>query len=141
MKLNKFGDFETGKTSDYVLNMTDVFALPDDYEPKKETKCEWEEFDIDKQGSFWWNGWAFKWYDWVGFLKFSYERAYAFADTDTVFTAPGGWQYEEDGAWITTPMLQTRDDCGIPHYVNRLSTNDVGPAIPIKIRFWRENKR
>lgn len=97
---------------------------------KKEAKeSGWVEFDINENGTFSISPehHNFKWYCWQAVLTVCKD-----------LTAFGGWMYKDNGAWITTPMFQTRDDCDVPHYVNSFYTDAAGPAIPVKIRFWRE---
>lgn len=132
----RFEDVEEGliNTEDYD-NV--VFALPGDYEPKQESKGEWVEFEIDSDGFF-----AFRfsdnnvpkfffWWNWQKFLESSHQSNWG-------FTAFGGWLYENDNRWYMAPAIKLKTD---NYYWNSYTAEkeEVKPAIPVKIRFWRES--
>lgn len=141
----RFEDVEEGliNTEDYD-NV--VFALPGDYEPKQESKGEWVEFEIDSDGFF-----AFRfsdnnvpkfffWWNWQKFLESSHQSNWG-------FTAFGGWLYDKSGGgdWVLSPQVGLIDDSGnAPFILNQYShtyeKERITPAIPVKIRFWREKQ-
>lgn len=137
MILTEDGDFiDGGIKPSYQIIASDVFALPDDYEAKKEQKGEWVEFEIDKKGRFWiYNEERddtdyFLWCNWHGFLDSSY-------DWDMDYTAFGGWQYEDNKRWYLAPAVKLKDGDLWNSYVIEEKEEAI-PAIPVKIRFWRE---
>lgn len=109
-----------------------VFALPDYYELPQKPSGEWVEFEIDQRGNFH----CFKdndmhyffWTNWGIFLK-------AFSDEYTAF---GGWKFKDCEAWYITPQVFLDDHHVIVTFKGE--GNSVKPAIPCKIRFWREAK-
>jgi hypothetical protein len=109
---------------------SDVYALIEGYEPKpEEPKGEWVEFEINQKGIFrrFMNGEAryFFWANWNAFLT----EAYSFG-----YRAFGGWQYKDCDAWFLTPQIAMQG-----RFYNLCTKDDnPKPAIPIKIRFWRE---
>lgn len=111
----------------------DVYALPEDFElPPKPQKPQsgWVEFEI-KSEVFDYDDRVFDWWDWGCFLNYCKG-----CNTDD-FTAFGGWQYkEEPNLWTLSPMVG-KDDSVQNFYGADLT---VKPAIPVKIRFWREAK-
>ena len=131
-----FDDVEEGliNTEDYD-NV--VFALPDDYEAKEESKGEWVDFEIN-EGKFSFipsdvsglDGVIELWWNWQEFLTVSSKFHLG-------FTAFGGWQYECHGYWLTEPQV-----IGKESLLTTLTdyNEDCKPAIPTKIRFWRESK-
>ncbi len=103
---------------------SDVYALIEGYEPKEHEKG-WVELEIDRDGYFQRPGSsaAYKWPAWCDFLRLYSE-----------FTAFGGWQYEDDGTWFTTPQLFAQE-C----FTTLVDYDEIcKPAIPKRIRFWRE---
>ena len=118
---------------------SDVYALIEGYEPK-EQKGGWIEFDItdnaficsDEKEH---DRWHFFWWDWQAFLTESNNSVLG-------YIAFGGWQYEEDGDWHTSPQLSLIDDTKREYHLGRYTDGKaaerVKPLIPIKIRFWRE---
>lgn len=128
-------DTKTNKNIDIIINdklnrqINRIFGESYNPDKKEEKESGWVEFDINEKGMFSISleHRNFKWYCWQAVLTVCKD-----------LTAFGGWMYKDNGAWITTPMFQTRDDCDVPHYVNRFYTDAAGPAIPVKIRFWRE---
>lgn len=141
LRYNPGGSWSEIKGWQIPIDTVDIICLPDSYGVVEDQKPGWVEFDIDKDGYFKYEEskkniviGVFKWYNWQKFLDYA-------GNLGIPFTGFGGWMYENDGEWITTPMFQTRDDCGIPHYVSRFYTDAAGPAGPVKIRFWRENEK
>ena len=107
-----------------------ILALPDSFRIQQEKNGEWVEFDIDQKGNFhcFMNGdmHYFFWANWNAFLT----EAHSFG-----YTAFGGWQYEEDGEWFTSPQMATEGS-----YTTMVTYDEYcKPAIPVKIRFWRES--
>lgn len=132
--LNPLGNWEKFDVCDFDDYDNIVFALPDDYKVKQESKGEWVEFKIDQKGNF--HHFAdgdmhyFFWANWGIFLK-------AFPDE---FTAFGGWQYPNCGAWYMNPKILLSDAIDT-HYADVLFQGEQAeckPAIPVKIRFWRK---
>ena len=138
--LNKHGAWD--KSSKYInhssdITMTDIFCLLASY-IQPESSGSWEEFEIDQRGNFH----CFKdgdmhyffWASWNVFLK-------VFSDEFTTF---GGWQYEEDGDWHTSPQLSLVDDTKrefhLGRYTDGKAAERVKPLIPLKIRFWRKKQ-
>lgn len=121
-----------------------VFTLPDNYEIEKdeEKTGEWVEFEINEYGNFKYNSirytGTFNWWDWQRFLKDS-------DDVGLPFTSFGGWLYDKSGDWFLSPQVGLIGDSGKAQFIlNRYShiyeKERITPVIPIKIRFWRENK-
>ena len=115
---------------------TDIIMLPVDFVlPSSIKKGHWDEFDIDEDGNFVVydnevNG-IYRWYQWWNVLN----------DKRMEYTAFGGWFYEGNGSWWTMPMLNPRkDDKQLLYRIEDNDAKDSVPAIPIKIRFWREIK-
>ena len=104
------------------------FSLPDDYEAKEKSKGGWVEFEIDEEGDF---CDKYAWWDWNEFL--SKAKSYQCVK----YTAFGGWQYESNGYWLTEPHVIGKE--GLLTTLTNYN-DDCRPAIPIKIRFWREIK-
>lgn len=132
MYLAPNGKWEPFSETDFDDYDNVVFALPDYYKVKQELSGEWVEFEIEdfcfayshSVGT----SHLFDWFDWGFFLKASKKQGWG-------FTAFGGWQYESNGYWLTEPhvigkevLLTTLTDYN----------EDCKPAIPKKIRFWRE---
>lgn len=113
----------------------DAVTLPDDYKVKEGPKGRWVEFEIDDDGDFCYTVESergechktfYPWYSWQKFLDESVE------DGDT-FTAFGGWQYNGDSGWFTTPCIKQCNKESIWNYIN----GEAKPVIPAKIRFWK----
>lgn len=126
--LDSMGDWELYKDADFDDYDNIVFALPDDY--KEEPKGEWVEFDIDEKGNFHCfidnDMHYFFWANWNVFLTEADSSGY---------TAFGGWQYKDSKNWYQYPIL-LKDNGQV--MLGSDDSDDVKPAIPIKIRFWRE---
>lgn len=124
----------------------DAVTLPDDYKVEKESKGGWVEFEIDDDGDFCYTVESergeyhktfYPWYSWQKFLDESTE------DGDK-FTAFGGWQYPNSSYWSTYPQVKTgRGDNYSSYYCEKERGEDYPayPAIPVKIRFWKEKLR
>lgn len=114
---------------------TEIIALSEDFELKKESEGEWVEFEIRDDGYFNSDIGLYLWFDWQKFLKFSYNQ-------DIGFTAFGGWLYDESGDWVLSPHvgLMIDESGNTPFILNRYSYEKerIVPVIPIKIRFWRK---
>jgi hypothetical protein len=103
-------------------------------EYKQEKKGEWVEFDIDQNGNFRCfiddDMHYFFWANWNAFITEADSSGY---------TAPGGWQYENDNRWYLAPAIKLNtDNCYWNSYTSE--KEEVKPAIPVKIRFWRESR-
>lgn len=117
----------------------DVVTLPDNYKVKKEPKGRWVEFEIN-EGKFNFvpsdvnglDGVIESWWNWQEFLTVS-------SKFNLGFTAFGGWQYEGSKRWYLAPAVKSQYDDYWNSYVIEQS-GEATPAIPIKIRFWREEK-
>ena len=113
-----------------------ILALPYSFQiqqKQQKKKGSWKEFEIepykDKAYRFSADNRAFNWFDWQYFLQYS-------LDCNLGFTAFGGWQYKDCDTWFLTPQITMQS-----HYYNLCTKDDEPkPAIPIKIRFWRESK-
>ena len=127
-------------SQEYDFKGDDIIALPKDFELKEKPKGGWVEIDIEDDGKFRIDDEeersapareTYNWFDWQDFLKDSrfYRRD---------FTAFGGWQYKNCKAWFLQPMLSQEDT--YIHSEFEGETYDCKPAIPVKIRFWREVK-
>lgn len=122
-----------------IFDMNEIVALPDSFQIKKESRGEWVEFKINKFGRFTdYNvddddhqiSFSFGWHQWSEFLECSYEHGFG-------YTTFGGWQYESNGYWLTEPQVIGKE--GLLTTLTDYN-EDCRPAIPTKIRFWRENK-
>ena len=113
-----------------------VFGLLASYKPKSEKKESggWVEFEIkdyffefidENKDAF-----CYDWFLWHDFLS---------AHRRDGFTAFGGWQYPNSDTWSMSPQVQLGR--GAQNYLDYYSTeleDDARPAVPKKIRFWRE---
>lgn len=121
----------------------EVYALIAAYKPKmKEPELEngWFVYEIDKNGNFYSadaddeDGCYYHWSEWNTCLANNKDNLVAF----------GGWQYEENGDWHTSPQLSLVDDTKrefhLGRYTDGKAAERVKPLIPIKIRFWREKQ-
>lgn len=113
-----------------------VFCLSETYELPHKSNGEWVEFEINKKGCFSIfneekdNTDYFLWCDWCGFLNNSYEYCFD-------YTSFGGWKYRNCEAWYMVPQMFLDD-----HYINVAfkGEDNIKPAVPVKIRFWRKTK-
>lgn len=136
MYLAPNGKWEPFSETDFDGYDNVVFALPDYYKVKQELSGEWVEFEIN-EGKFRFipsdvnglDGVIESWWNWQEFLTVSSKY-------NLGFTAFGGWQYESNGYWLTEPQV-----IGKEVLLTTLTdyNEDCKPAIPIKIRFWRES--
>lgn len=138
MYLKPNGRWEFFSETDFDDYDNVIFALPDDYEVKREPKGEWVEFEIDDLiFSYFPNRKedarsAYFWFEYDSFLKDSlnWQRG---------FTAFGGWQYEDSKRWYLAPAVKLQDGKMWNSYIIEES-GEATPVIPVKIRFWKENK-
>ena len=124
--------------ADYVIENDDIICLPDNYELKKLEKTgEWVEFEIDEGGNFEYNSIRFTgvyyWWDWQKFLTDANDNGLCFTDF-------GGYLYAGCNDWFMTPRIFYNNRL-LDHYQKiEIDGKIVKPAIPVKIRFWREIK-
>lgn len=113
-----------------------ILALPEDFELEEKSEGGWVEFDITDKGLFFLEytdrggsnvSHRFYWHQWSQFLEY--------CDLDELkYTVFGGWQYKDCDAWFLTPQIAMQG-----HFYNLCTKDDdPKPAIPTKIRFWRE---
>lgn len=135
------------KSQKPFIRDNDIICLPDNYELKKIEKTgEWIEFEVDEGGDFGYLAESekderykssyYSWYSWQKFLEDSRLNKRG-------FTAFGGWQYPNSSYWSTYPQVKTgRGDNYSSYYCEKEQGEDYSayPAIPVKIRFWREYK-
>lgn len=116
-----------------TANEEDVFALPDSFQIKQELQGGWVEFEI-KDGEF--------------FIKYENDLVrYHWSEWNYVlvnschykekFTTFGGWQYKDCDGWFTSPQIENENGYQENHFSN---DGECKPAIPTKIRFWRESR-
>lgn len=114
----------------------DAVTLRDDYEINRETGGEWDEYDI-KDGRFYeeTRGLFYAWHEWSKCMS-----------DNPRFTAFGGWQYADSNTWFMTPKLKIiiansisyKDSDAVGNYCTTPSAVGCGPAVPVRIRFWRK---
>lgn len=130
--LDSMGNWRYFKDADFDDYDNVVFALPDMFALPPKTQTGWVEFDIDQKGNFHCfmdnDMYYFFWANWNVFLT----KAYSFG-----YTAFGGWQYESNGYWLTESQVIGKE--GLLTTLTDYN-EDCKPAIPIKIRFWRESR-
>ena len=133
--LDSMGNWQYFKDTDFDDYDNVVFALPDMFDLPPKTQTGWVEFEILKDSRFRYFAAdnsvnCYLWHEWSRFLAESLEERWD-------FTTFGGWQYEDSDSWLMTPQMFLDD-----HYVNIVFKDEdrVKPAVPVKIRFWRENK-
>lgn len=114
------------------LEFTSIVCLSEDFQVKKESKGEWVEFNIDKDGTFFVNGLIVLWFNWQHVLSDSYGKKNG-------FTAFGGWQYADDKRWYLAPAVKLQDGKMWNSYIIE-EYGEATPVIPVKIRFWKEYK-
>ena len=109
-----------------------IYALPEDFQIKKEQKGEWVEFEIEDSCFAYSHSVGtshlFDWFDWGFFLKASKMQGWG-------FTAFGGWQYEDSKRWYLTPAVKLHGDLWNSYVIEEIE--DATPIIPVKIRFWK----
>lgn len=104
-----------------------IYCVDADYEPKPEFKPDWQEFDIEENGYFYYEGKEYYYRDDVTF-----ERR----NSDT-FKGFGGWLYDNgNGRKFWTTFLHVIDKNGVFTRVVEPDV-DVRPIYPTKIRFWK----
>ena len=103
-----------------------IYTLTKDYKPKPRFDPHFVEFDIDKNGYFYYEGKQYYYRDDVAFEK---RHSY-------IFKGFGGWLYTTDNkqqVWSTVPfVLSDNDNCAVTE-----SNEEAKPIYPTKIRFWR----
>lgn len=127
----------------------DAVTLPDDYKVKEESKGEWVEFDIDKNGDFEISGITddknitiiYNWTQWNKPIRDNASKNFI-----NGCCAFGGWQYADSNTWFMTPKLKIiqansisykdNDTIGSNCYVTPAKL-ECEPAIPVRIRFWK----
>lgn len=130
-------DTECQHKEGYEISIHEIVCLPKDFELKEKMQGEWVEFEIDNEGFFISDkNVKCMWPCWSDFLFDSRHREY---------TAFGGWQYENSDSWLMTPRLAVispnvtiyQDNYNSKNYAE-CECKECKPAIPVKIRFWRE---
>lgn len=124
------------------ISTNDAVTLSDDYKVKEESKGRWVEFDINKNGDFEICGIAndknitiiYNWSHWDKPIRDNASKNFI-----NGCCAFGGWQYEGNKRWYLAPAVKLQDDEIWNSYVIEES-GEATPAIPTKIRFWREIK-
>lgn len=120
---------------EYLFVSNEIVALPEDFDLVPKSEGGWVEFEIIDNFFFCSDKkehpiWYFDWWDWQGFLTES-------SNSDLDYTAFGGWQYPNNKGWHMCPqMLIDGEYASILLY--RSVPSECKPAIPTKIRFWRE---
>lgn len=134
--LDSMGNWAYSKDADFDDYDNVVFALPDMFDLPPKIQSGWVEFDINERGQFLVIftqnlRYYFNWFEWWRLLEKSIDYNYG-------FTAFGGWQYPNSQYWFTTPEFRV----GEIGYVSAWDSTkqEPKPAIPIKIRFWRESR-
>ena len=126
----KFGDWVKFRDEDGI-DLCDfdnfVFCLPTHYEIP--LRGGWDEYDI-KDGRFYeeTRGLFYAWHEWSKCMS-----------DNPRFTAFGGWQYPNCGAWYMNPKMLLGDAIDT-HYADVLFQGEPAecmPATPCKIRFWK----
>lgn len=137
MYLAPNGKWESFSETDFDDFDNIVFALPEYYEAKKESKGEWVEFEILQDSRFRYFAAdnsvnCYLWHEWSRFLTESFQEKWG-------FTTFGGWLCENDNRWYMAPAIKLKTD---NYYWNSYTAEkeEVKPAIPVKIRFWREKQ-
>ncbi len=141
-KENKNGMWKIMSNESYEFAADEIICLPDDYELPQKPSGEWVEFEI-ADGLFYYKtldknvmevcGKKYYWFQVEEFLcRYIAEG----------FVTFGGWQYEGCTTWFVTPRLNVESPNGTIYQdsfnVDNYAECDCKPAIPIRIRFWRE---
>ena len=123
-----------------TVNDKDIIALPGCYFAKQGG---WVEFVINDKGKFSFippdvnglDGVIESWWNWQQFLTIS-------SNFNLGFTAFGGWQYSDTYAdkdiWYLYPQIYKESIAQRYASYFGKDTDDVKPAIPVRIRFWKE---
>jgi len=134
------------KSEKPFIRYNDIICLPDNYEAKKEQKGEWVDFDINKNGDFEISGIEndknitiiYNWTQWDKPIRDNASKNFI-----NGCCAFGGWQYPDSSYWSTYPQVkQGQGNNYSSYYCEKEQGEDyqTNPAIPVKIRFWREIK-
>ena len=116
-------------TANETVNDKDIIALPGCYFAKQGG---WEEYEI-KDGRFYeeQRGIFYAWHEWSKCMS-----------DNPRFTAFGGWQYSDTYAdkdvWYLYPQIYKESIAQRYASYFGKDTDDVKPAIPVRIRFWKE---
>lgn len=87
-------------------------------------RSSWQEFDVDDNGRFFFNGISYMWFQWIDFL----------VDNGGMFNNFGGWSYGDDDYWPKVPRISYD---GVPAESINRRIKDAMSLIPVKIRIWR----
>ena len=119
--------------SNFNIHYPVIYSLPEDFKfEEKPQEGGWFEYKIDKNGNFYSadaddkDGHYYHWSEWNTCLANNKDNLIGF----------GGWQYENSYSWYMTPQIKSFDT-----YSCFTAPGDEippKPAIPTKIRFWRE---
>lgn len=131
------GDWLYFKDADFDDYDNIVFALPDMFNLPPKPQSGWEEFEINQRGQFLVLftqdlRYYFNWFEWWRLLDKSIDYNYG-------FTAFGGWQYDDSKRWYLAPAVKLQDGKMWNSYIIE-EKGEATPAIPKKIRFWRETR-
>lgn len=110
------------KFKNISCSIDSLYCLPEDYKSEPGFKPDWQEFDIDEDGYFKFEG------------KKYYYREDARFETENRdrFKGFGGWFF--DTIWRVTPRVIADDGTILKTFAPDTA---VSPTIPTKIKFWR----
>lgn len=127
------------KSEKPFIRDNDIICLPDNYELKKLEKTgEWIDFEIDENGCYRIldTDMRFHWSEWNKPL-WIYEKD---ENRSWYLTDFGGYLYAGCNDWFMTPRIFYNNRL-LDHYQKiEIDGKIVKPAIPVKIRFWKEIK-
>ena len=122
-----------------ILSLDYIFALPEDFKPEeKPQENGWIEFDIDENECYRIldTDMRFHWSEWNKPL-WIYEKD---ENRSWYLTNFGGYLYAGCNDWFMTPRIFYNNRL-LDHYQKiEIDGKMVKPAIPVKIRFWKEIK-
>lgn len=131
-----------------------IYALSEDFNMEEEPKGGWAEFDINKNGDFAVCGFrndknitiVYNWTQWDKPIRDNASKNFI-----NGCCAFGGWQYANSNRWFMTPRLKFtipnsltrtqisyKDNDTLVDCYTTPSACECEPAIPVKIRFWKE---
>lgn len=156
-KLICFSDtfgWDAVNTDKVILSLDYIFALPENFELKQESKGRWVEFDIDKNGFFTVTRddtkfgmpctAVFPWHQWSKFLDYCWDYEKSCLKNGLEFTTFGGWCYgnanEPIPRFYMHPCIVPDDICGSVYSSYCVGDKNIIGMIPTKIRFWRVSK-